>query len=127
MARFIEDLDRGAVIGIPVSAIAARTATTSSISLPTRRAAAAARLVRDSANCSTVALAMVFAFTSTSDTRPMFLMFSAVSSTVRPRALWLSVSRSVARAMSNAPALANAVTWGSAARDCAAFRPALAR
>ena len=113
---------------IPWSAKAASTATPSSMSMPTDFIAGPALLVKAIENCSTEALASVFAFTSTSDTRTMLFMLAIASlRIVKPKADCASVSKSVARAMSNMPACANLATLGKADTDASADKPADAR
>ena len=111
----------------PLSAKAAKTATPSSISFPTTFKAAPAFVVNASENCWTLALAKVLAFTNTSVTLVKFSKFFSADETVNPNADCASVAKSVAVAISNIPACANFATWGSAATDCWAFKPADAK
>ena len=73
------------------------------------------------------ALARVLAPISVSVTRVRFRKLTCAFLLASPNALWASVARSVAVARSKFPAWANSATAGSAAIDCAAVIPALAR
>ena len=80
-----------------------------------------------SKSCSILVLAVVVVFANTSLTRARFSVSFAVLVVMRPKAPNESDAMSVARARSTFEAVAKSTTPGSAAIDCSASKPAIAK